>query len=248
MNIIDYFDKVYYINLDEDQIKKEYFTTEIKKSLVHTACQRYTAVVGKYLDIRLIPDNIITQQAKNDVVLKKQKIYGVSLTYGSLACALSHYFLYKDCSQSKKPYLIFEDDVIINDNFDTYLANIISNIRTIDYDLMYLGYNEIPGFNKIGISDYIAQPTGLITGMYAYIVTPKGAQKLLDTIFPLNKQIDSSISDNGDKFIKLCANKKIASVRVDFGSKTQLDTSCNNEYTFDVPIQRKTDSWMKLFS
>lgn len=247
MNILEYFDKVYYINLDEDENKKEYFNTEIKKSTLYTICQRYTAVIGKYLDIRLIPDNIITKNAKNDILLKKQKIYGVSLTYGSLACALSHYFLYQDCANSQKPFLIFEDDIILSSDFDTALYNIIHNIKSIDYDLLYLGYNEIPGFSKKPISHYLAQPTGLITGMYAYIVTPQGAKKLLNTIFPLDKQIDSSISDNGDHFIKLCSNNKIANVRIDFGSKTQMDTSCTNEYNFDSVILPNQDSWNKLF-
>lgn len=250
MNIVDYFGKIYYINLDEDTIKREYFEQEIKKSVINDRCERYTAVIGKYLDIRLIPDTIITKNAKNDILLKKQKTYGVSLTYGSLACALSHYFLYTDCSQSDKPYLIFEDDVILSDEFDIYLYNILMEITNTNYDILYLGYNEIPGFNKKAISKHLAKPTGLITGMYAYIVTPQGAKKLLNTIFPLNKQIDSSISDNGEAFNKICSDKRIAGVRVDFGSKTQMDTSCINAHSFDTNTIRirKQDNWEKLFS
>ncbi len=250
MNIVDCFDKICYINLDEDIIKREYFEKEIKKSVINDKCERYTAVIGKYLDIRLIPDTIITKNAKNDILLKKQKTYGVSLTYGSLACALSHYFLYNDCAQADKPYLIFEDDVILLDEFDIYLYNILTEIANTNYDILYLGYNEIPGFNKQTISKYLAKPTGLITGMYAYVVTPQGAKKILNTIFPLNKQIDSSISDNGEVFNKLCSDRRIAGVRVDFGSKTQMDTSCINTHSFDTNTvrMRKQDNWEKLFS
>lgn len=248
MNIIDYFDKICYINLDEDITKKEYFEKEIKKSIVSNKCERYTAVIGKYLDIRLIPDSIITKNAKNDILLKKQKTYGVSLTYGSLACALSHYFLYNDCQTSSAPYLIFEDDVILDQDFDNYLYRIVLEASRIDYDILYLGYNEIPGFHKEYISDYLSKPTGLITGMYAYVITPKGAEKLLRTIFPLNKQIDSSISDNGEKFNKLCSTKKLASARIDFGSKTQQEHSCINAYSFDFQqIKNKPDNWNRLF-
>jgi GR25 family glycosyltransferase involved in LPS biosynthesis len=247
MNITEYFDKIYYINLDEDSIKKEYFEKEIQKSTISTHCERYAAVIGKYLDIRLIPDNIITKQAKNDILLRKQKIYGISLTYGSLACALSHYFIYNDCAESSKPYLIFEDDIILDSNFDHYLYNIILSIKDKDYDILYLGYNEIPGFHKDNISEFLAKPSGLITGMYAYIVSPQGAKKLLNTIFPLNKQIDSSISDNGNSFNKLCSAKKIANVRVDFGSKTQQADSCINANNFDTQKIKKVDEWNKLF-
>lgn len=249
MNIIDYFDKIYYINLDEDISKKEYFEQEIKKSIVSHKCERYTAVIGKYLDIRLIPDNIITKNAKNDILLKKQKIYGVSLTYGSLACALSHYFLYNDCRGSNSPYLIFEDDIILDQDFDNYLYRVVLEAKNIDYDILYLGYNEIPGFHKEYMSDYLSKPTGLITGMYAYIVTPKGADKLLNSIFPLDKQIDSSISDNGSIFNKLCSSKKIATARIDFGSKTQQENSCINAHSFDVQKIQGTqkDDWNRLF-
>jgi len=120
-------------------------------------------------------------------------------------------------------------------------------VKDRDYDILYLGYNEIPGFHKENLSEFLAKPSGLITGMYAYIVSPQGAKKILNTIFPLNKQIDSSISDNGDSFNKLCSAKKIANVRIDFGSKTQQANSCINANNFDTQKIKKIDEWNKLF-
>lgn len=248
MSILNYFEKVYFINLDEDTNKRIYFEKEIKKSSLSTKCTKYTAVIGKYLDIRLIPSTIISESAKNDVLLKKQKTYGISLTYGSLACALSHYFIYQECSKSKKPYLIFEDDIIIDNTFDDNLANIISNIKDKNYDIVYLGYNEIPGFAKNDINNVISKPRGLITGLYGYIISPKGSQKLIESIFPLNKQIDSSISDNSELFDLYCSKKNLVRVRTDFGSKTQMTASCNNEYKHSqILLKDNIDSWEKLF-
>jgi GR25 family glycosyltransferase involved in LPS biosynthesis len=246
IDLYKYFEKICYINLEEDKKKKEYFEKEILKSqFLSKMCHRYEAVIGKYLDIRLVPDAIVTPKAKNDIIAKKQKSYGISLTYGSLACALSHHLIYQECQNSHKPFFVFEDDIIIDENFDRDLSNVLDMVQSsrYSYDILYLGYNEIPGFQKKVINDIISEPRGLITGLYGYIVSSKGAKKLLDTIFPLYKQIDSCISDNRDKFELLCSTKNIIHVKTDFGSKTQLDASCKNIHN-DITAYSE---WYKLF-
>jgi GR25 family glycosyltransferase involved in LPS biosynthesis len=246
IDLSSYFHKVSYINLEEDIQKKKYFEKEIQKSsFLSNNCRRYDAVIGKYIDIRLIPDSIITTKAKNDIIEKKQKTYGISLTYGSLACALSHHLIYQECKNHHKPFCIFEDDIIIDDNFDKNLNSLIVEISNNNYayDIIYLGYNEIPGFQKKIINNVVSEPRGLITGLYGYILSNRGAQKLLDNVFPLYKQIDSCISDHRDKFDLLCATNKFVHVRTDFGSKTQLDASCKNVHTEVGPYSE----WHKLF-
>lgn len=244
INIASYFHKVCYINLEEDVQKKKYFEKEIQKSdFLASHCRRYDAVIGKYIDIRLIPDSIITTKAKNDIIEKKQRTYGISLTYGSLACALSHHLIYQECKSQHKPFCIFEDDIIIDNNFDKNLNALLEDVSKRTYDIIYLGYNEIPGFQKKVINNIVSEPRGLITGLYGYIVSNRGAQKLLDNIFPLYKQIDSCISDHRDKFELLCATHKFVNVRTDFGSKTQLDSSCKNIHTEIGPYS----DWHKLF-
>lgn len=246
IDLYKYFDKVCYINLEEDKKKREYFEKEIQKStFLSQACRRYEAVIGRYLDIRLVPDSIVTPKAKNDIIEKKQKNYGISLTYGSLACALSHHLIYQECQHSNKPFFVFEDDIIINHDFDKDLLEVLNYIHEnkYTYDIVYLGYNQIPGFQKKIINDIISEPRGLITGLYGYIVSNKGAKKLLDTIFPLYKQIDSCISDNRHQFDLLCSSKNIIHVKTDFGSKTQLDASCKNVHS-DITVHSE---WYKLF-
>lgn len=245
IDLSTYFHTVCYINLEEDVQKKTYFETEIQKSnFLSNHCHRYDAVIGKYIDIRLIPESIVTTKAKNDIIEKKQKTYGISLTYGSLACALSHHLIYQDCQQQNKPFCIFEDDIIIDETFDNNLNLVLNAIpHNYDYDIIYLGYNEIPGFQKKIIDNVLSEPRGLITGLYGYIVSNQGAKKLLNTIFPLYKQIDSCISDHREKFNLLCATNKFVHVRTDFGSKTQMDASCKNIHT---KVDLYSD-WYKLF-
>jgi GR25 family glycosyltransferase involved in LPS biosynthesis len=240
--MIKIFEKIYYINLDEDQNKKKFFIDQINKTLIGDNCFRFSAINGKNLDIDTIDNSIITDYAKKCITEKKQKVFGITLTYGSLACALSHKAIWEECSVSKKPFLIFEDDIIPIKNFNSIFTKILNVLYTIDYDLLYLGYNEIPGFNKTIINDVISKPSGLITGNYAYILSPVGAKKLLSTIFPLNKQFDSSISDNISSFNLFCSTTKLISASYYFGSKTQRSNSCINY------IQKQDNEWMKLFN
>jgi GR25 family glycosyltransferase involved in LPS biosynthesis len=239
--MIEIFEKIYCINLDEDEKKKDFFSEQINKTLIGNNYYRFSAIDGKNLNIENIDDTIITDYARKCILEKKQKVFGITLTYGSLACALSHRTIWQECSVSKKPFLIFEDDIIPIKNFNSIFTKILNTLYTVDYDLLYLGYNEIPGFKKELINNVISKPSGLITGNYAYIVSPAGAKKLLSTIFPLNKQFDSSISDNIKSLNLLCSTSKLISASLSFGSKTQRANSCINY------IQKQDDQWMRLF-
>jgi len=238
MNI---FEKIYYVNLDEDKQKNKFFIQQINKTNYKNKCERFSAVSGKNIDINTIDDSIITQNARDSIVSLKQRVFGISLTYGSLGCALSHKKIWEECMMSSKPYLIFEDDIIPHSNFNFLFNQVTDQLSSIDYDIFYIGYNEIPGFKKAKIDNVISKPSGLITGTYGYIVSPKGASKLL-SIFPLTKQIDSSISDNLHKFNVYCSTTKLVNASASFGSKTQKNNSCVNH------IQKNNnDQWDKLF-
>jgi GR25 family glycosyltransferase involved in LPS biosynthesis len=239
--MINVFEKIYFINLDEDENKKNFFYQQINKTILKDKCLRFPAINGKSIDINTIDNSIISDYGRQCITSKRQKIFGISLTYGSLACALSHKKIWEECSIAQKPFLIFEDDIVPIKNFNLLFKKVINILFTLDYDLLYLGYNEIPGFKKQDVNHVISKPSGLITGNYAYILSPKGAQKLLSTIFPLNKQFDSSISDNISSFKLFCSKTKLISANLSFGSKTQRSNSCINY------IQKQDNEWIKLF-
>lgn len=236
--------KIYYINLNKDNIKYNYFIKTIKKSILFDRCERFIGVDGSTIDLRILSDDIITDKARSDIMSDTQKIYGISLTYGSLGCALSHRLIFEECAklQSNKPVLILEDDIVLSNNFDTSFISVLDKLDKIEYDICYLGYNEIPGFKKNKIDNVLAKPSGLITGLYGYLLKPSGASKLLDYIFPLNVQIDSSISHHIDKLNAYCSYNKLIDVNNQFCSKTQQNNSCKN-----IHRDHKFDSWNLLF-
>jgi glycosyl transferase family 25 len=238
----DIFAKIYYVNLDEDSNKNKFFLDQIAKTCLKDKCIRLSAINGKEIDINQIDNNILTKHGRSSIIKKKQKTFGISLTYGSLGCALSHKIIWEECAKDTKPYLVLEDDAMPSKEFNTIFTSILNILPSINYDIFYLGYNQIPGFKKTKVDDVISKPSGLITGTYGYIVSPNGANKLL-SVFPISKQIDSSISDNLSKFIVYCSSTQIIHASRAFGSKTQRDKSCMN----NVQKSDKLDDWNKLF-
>lgn len=235
------FKKIYVVNLAEDTNKLQFFTEQVNKTVLKNKVETFTAVNGKEIDIDTINNQVITEHARNSIISQKQKVYGVSLTYGSLGCALSHKKIWEECSTSDGNFLVLEDDIMPHSDFNNIFPLVCEKIKNISYDLCYIGYNEIPGFKKIKLDSVISKPSGLITGTYGYIVSPQGANKLL-SVFPINKQIDSSISHNLNKLQVLCSTTKLVAASAKFGSKTQRNNSCKNN------IQKKTDDdWNKLF-
>ena len=108
-----------------------------------------------------------------------------------MSCAMSHYYLWKECYQSKLPYLILEHDSIF--------------IKRLDYDYVLDSNYDIVGINDprratrrsgeyykwiqerpedvqpIPTVDDYNIPQGL-AGNSAYIIKPEGAKKMIDAV------------------------------------------------------------------
>lgn len=102
-------------------------------------------------------------------------------TAGEVGCFLSHYHLWKECADNGVPYLILEDDVYPDENFKHELNNIID--RALEWDILYMSYMDMNPDNCVTVSDgelNICRP-GYPYWACAYIITPAGAEKLLNT-------------------------------------------------------------------
>jgi GR25 family glycosyltransferase involved in LPS biosynthesis len=55
-----------------------------------------------------------------------------------IAISLSHFYAYKQISDNYEDGLIFEDDVILNDNFTDILNKYITQLPK-DYDMLFIG-------------------------------------------------------------------------------------------------------------
>jgi GR25 family glycosyltransferase involved in LPS biosynthesis len=185
----------YYINLDRRIDRKNNIENQIKSSkILKKELKRYPAIDGSQLYLNLIDENIVTEYGKKTIASKEILLYGVSLTYGSLGCAISHYNLFKKCAEKNNGnMLILEDDIIINKNIDYYI-NLINSI-SLEYDIFYLGIHKSSNTQKNMIDKNICELNGVFWGGFGYVVTPKVCKFIVEKIFPISKQFDSAIND-----------------------------------------------------
>lgn len=226
---MDFFSKIILLNLPRDTKKYNRFMQFVEVSDTLKKIEKFEAVDGKNLDIRIIGADLLSDSARSDILLGQQKTFGVSLTYGALGCALSHYLILKECSKAKKPYLIFEDDIVICTDFDNELLILTDHIKNIslEFDLLYLGLHNIPALDKsLSYDDILYIPHGLTCGTWAMIISPEGASKILDLVFPLNVQIDSEISRHKNHLRVFATKKELARHDHYFGSSTQSRKGC----------------------
>lgn len=147
-------------------------------------------------------DNIKQYINKINYYLMPKKAIGI---------ALSHIKTWESFLKTNDNYaFIFEDDIVINYNKDIFynLLNKALNNVPSDFDILYLGYycpNKLCHYGLCdiiyktheskNINNYIKIPSIILT-LHAYIISRKGAIKLINNIkFNLNNSIDILINN-----------------------------------------------------
>jgi GR25 family glycosyltransferase involved in LPS biosynthesis len=184
----------YYINLDERTDRKDHIENIAKKYNIKNIT-RIPAISIKSLDDVYLHKNKIDINAYNMLVkqnITKNRLHHYDLTNGSIGCFLSHLECYKKIVESNTPYaIIFEDDIEINCDKNIY-DKIISEIEIPqDADIVLL-FALIIEKDK-DITDKLKK-INFFNCLTFYLVTNKGAKKLLDNLNPIKMQIDGQIS------------------------------------------------------
>jgi GR25 family glycosyltransferase involved in LPS biosynthesis len=191
-------DKIFYINLDRRQDRRNHIQNLLKLHSFEDIAERIKAVDGSKLNLDKIPSTIITANGIKDAKNKKSRVF-VPLTKGAIGCAMSHMIAWqKIIDENLSSALIVEDDIRIHEPIKRKLHQYLSKAKELSFDILYLGYS--PATLK-----YIIMPKNVdpkkemfirskeTFGLFAYIVSRKGAEKLLK-IFPIEKQLDTAIS------------------------------------------------------
>ena len=120
---------------------------------------------------------------------------------GAIGCGISHIKVWENFISSGKAHLtIFEDDVWFNPDFNRHYANFMQHVPA-DFDLCQLLHHPTKWAResklKFGrkIDEYICegypQP-----GLVGYVISQKGARKLIGLVTPMVKPIDNMIIDH----------------------------------------------------
>jgi GR25 family glycosyltransferase involved in LPS biosynthesis len=171
----------YIVNLKE---RKDRLANTIKE------CDKY--------NLKVVPIEAVEGKKLNIDNLKINNIYkGNDMKINEIACSLSHIKILKEIADSneKYPSIIFEDDIKILPEFDKIMKRLKHDRNHIDWDIIILGCRLAN--NKYQISDtnipYLKK-SGLSLGLWAYMVNPISARKILDNIYPITHPIDITIT------------------------------------------------------
>jgi GR25 family glycosyltransferase involved in LPS biosynthesis len=194
-------DKIYMINLKrkkhiaDNSLQKLISLTDVDEDNLFSNIKIYEAVDGQLLDKETINNNITL---KTKYTLKNPSSYDDIRSVGEIGCYLSHTNIWKEIvSNNYNNCIIFEDDVIPDKNYE----KIIKYIEDVpdDYDIAYLGWwtrKNMRNNNKNSnwlYTDNNSEKTNVL-GLYAYIISNKGAKKLLSKAFPIDVQLDTYVS------------------------------------------------------
>jgi GR25 family glycosyltransferase involved in LPS biosynthesis len=227
--IVSRIDEFYYVNLARRTERLDFIKSEIKKStILDTYIQRWDAQDGRDIHPSIFPRSILTKRGYDDIMSGLPVERGLSLTPGGLGFYLTHTKIFEHAVESNKTLFIMDDDVVVNEDFDKLLTNILHELPE-SFDFCYLGYYDTP-FVKNDQTNNLFKPTGQICGPHGYIVTPTGAKKLLDNIFPMDIQLDTKLYMIQDHIDYYASNEKLLIYSDHLETDIQHETGCVRNY------------------
>mmetsp|Transcript_49020 Transcript_49020/g.129516 ORF Transcript_49020/g.129516 Transcript_49020/m.129516 type:complete len:272 (-) Transcript_49020:68-883(-) len=197
-----------YINLDRRKDRRDAFTQlcSLNAPDVFSRLSRCSAVDGKSLVWTRLPPSLVSPEAayvglcaevaSKPTLTRNTDEFSPHLTRGGVGCALAHREAWRGAAKFGGTTLIFEDDVVFfARGFDARFKAIAASLPP-GWDICYFGYHGgAPGPTDSMEDGYdILRAEGLVTGLYCYAVSSKGAEKLIDLVFPLQVQVDVAIS------------------------------------------------------
>jgi len=129
---VNYFDKIFCINLDSRLDRWESAKTQFDKHNLDV--ERISAIKGSDLNLDWPPE----------------------IKEGAVGCSLSHLFTMKMAKQMNlSNYLVLEDDIEFDENFNEKFSNIYENEVPFDWDMLYLGGQHFHGMNLTQVSEHV---------------------------------------------------------------------------------------------
>lgn len=179
------------INLNKRVDRKNHILHEFQQSkdkFLKYNVVFHEAIDGTKIDYNVSP--LISQFAKNTIE-KSEKEHGHDMTLGGLGIISSTYNIW---TSLYKPCLIIEDDVIFEDDFTNKLNQCLNDLPE-KWDILYLGYHNDPRIKHFKNNLYTANK---VYGLFGYILNPKSYQKIINTTFPCDYQIDTDLHRKSD--------------------------------------------------
>jgi glycosyl transferase family 25 len=206
------------INLD---YKPEQFKNTIQEyeasDLSQVPIERFSAIVGSKLDITEYLDQA-TQRELLEVEETGYRTKHHQLTRGAIGCYLSHMEIYKSVRPGEI-VLVLEDDIKIKPDA---LKSIVWPIGY--WDILLLGHSAMRKNFDGSVKSF--------WGMFGYLITYEGAQKILKKGHPIDCQIDTFLSWYDDIIVRALKNRVIKHNRNDTDIQTPTRVTVPDSFIY----------------
>jgi GR25 family glycosyltransferase involved in LPS biosynthesis len=106
---------------------------------------------------------------------------GRNLTWGEVGCGLSHCNIYKEClNKNIKTAIVLEDDVEIVENFKDKINETLKNLKTLEWDLCYIGRKPMRYENESKVNEYFLK-ADYSYWTCGYIINENGMKKIINS-------------------------------------------------------------------
>lgn len=239
-NMLPKITKIYVINLDRQPDRLTYMEHELRHVLDYSGVElwnlttRYAAIDARHFleDSRKDADIDPNYTLGDQLFVEPQPLAfpsqldlnsSIQMSRPEIAVAHSHINIWKEVATSTHDYvLVLEDDVWFRPGFTRRLNRAWKEITAengeVEFDIFYLSYEEVKhGAPKTILSSEIFRPIRGLWNLSGYVISRKGAQKLLQ-LLPCRGPIDLWINHQF-KVLNVCATKRsIISQRHDLSS------------------------------
>ena len=192
---------VYCINLKHrtDRWKRFSEQPELERLMKHYTLERYEGINGSAIDI--MKDDRISLRTKRNVKEHIRRDHEELDSAGGVGCYLSHTNIWKKFLERSEAYaMILEDDATLYDGFmedfqramkDTTLLPQMPDVWFFnvpnDWYYEYKGKPNPLTVKEKNLGPWVTNTCSYFTG---YIISKRGAEKLLETAFPLDMHVD----------------------------------------------------------
>lgn len=221
--------KFIYLNLEKDTNKRNRFISNCQQ--INLKVHRFNGINGNLLTTQN-KRNLVSQNYITDSFLNNK-------TNGQLGCAVSHFKILEEHKNHGQHLIIFEDDAIIDNDFDSNLSKFLRLLPS-NWDIFYLYINNFylnreqhkkGGKQRVKINEQLYKPIAPV-GLICYGVNKNSISKVLNLLKPLdNIPID-------DKLASLISEGKINSYTTPKNIVGHPDVYYSN--TFQKNMVRKT--------
>jgi GR25 family glycosyltransferase involved in LPS biosynthesis len=160
-------------------------------------CDRKENIINSFKSVNFIEsysfyDAIDGNEIKENLeMFELFKINDFASRKGFIGCALSHYNIWINLLKDSLNdyYVIFEDDIELCENFPEYFNNCSDIMKNFleKIDILFLGYHDSIKFDKNSDKNIMIElnpfnRNDYIGGTFGYIITKKGAKKMIKYI------------------------------------------------------------------